>query len=294
MNAHEACVFYFSGDIAMNIIRTDRLSLIQREKVCRLLEECRNGENAAPFFPLEDGDLFYLLFMDTKELACAAALSFFADPAVSYAECTAFTRPDLRRNGYFSALFERLSQDIEDMDLYFPVSAPCEGTLAALASLEAVHDGDEYKMELELDKTDKKEGAKAGAEETGDRTAKPAASGRLGVRWEDMGDGSFLLSFYLKKGKERPCPSSLRAGSCCLFFSSDSACFYGFEIKESLRGQGLGKEALLLTLSLLEGGLPVPGCKRIFLHVSGLNTAAVSLYRKAGFQISEILSYYLY
>ena len=124
----------------MNIIRTDRLSLIQREKVCRLLEECRNGENAAPFFPLEDGDLFYLLFMDTKELACAAALSFFADPAVSYAECTAFTRPDLRRNGYFSALFERLSQDIEDMDLYFPVSAPCEGTLAALASLEAVHD----------------------------------------------------------------------------------------------------------------------------------------------------------
>lgn len=293
----------------MNIVRTDRLSAEQTEQIKELLHECRACDGYAPFFPFEDGDLFYLLFTEeernsagakarepaekTKQqtcrhsgsptLACAAALSFFEEPDGSCAECTAFTRPVLRQKGYFSLLFDELSLDIEEVDLYFPVSDPEPGVLAALSSLEAVHDRDEYRMELELKE------AEACSEVSFHPMFSPDQTGdspsRLRAQWEVMENDSFLLSFY--QGEQA-------AGTCCLSFFGDSACFYSFEIKEALRGQGLGREALSLTLSLLQKGLPRSGCRRLSLHVSGLNAPAVSLYRKAGFQIKESLSYYLY
>lgn len=273
----------------MNIIRTDRLSAEQTEEIKELLHECCNLTGQLPFFPFEDGDLFYLLFTDNDtaslpgKLACAAALSFFKEPEGTCAECSAFTRPALRRKGYFSLLFDELSQDIEEVDVYFPVSNPEPGTFAALASLEAVHDRDEYRMELDL----------KAAEICSEFSFRPVSSpnpmenpsSRLCVQWEEIEPDSFLLSFDQKKQT---------AGTCCLSFFGDSACFYSFEIKEELRGQGLGREALFLTLSLLLKGFPRPGCRRLSLHVSGLNAPAVSLYQKAGFHIKESLSYYLY
>lgn len=293
----------------MNIIRTDRLSAGQTEQIKKLLHECRACNGSSPFFPFEDGDLFYLLFTerernsagtkarepaeetrqqicrhsDSLVLTCAAALSFFEEADGSCAECTAFTRPALRRKGYFSLLFDELSLEIEEIDLYFPVSDPEPGVLAALASLEAVHDRDEYRMELELEE------AEACSEVSFHPVSSPDPAGnpsiRLRAQWEAMENDCFLLSFY--QGEKA-------IGTCCLSFFGDSACFYSFEIKEALRGQGLGREALSLTLSLLRKGLPRPGCRRLSLHVSGLNGPAVSLYRKAGFQIKECLSYYLY
>lgn len=139
----------------MDIIRTNLLSAGQADEIKELLNECRDFKGQTPFFPFEDGDLFYLLFTETDDnaagrvLACAAALSFFEESGAPYAECSAFTKPDLRRKGYFSLLFDELSQDIEEVDLYFPVTDPEPGTLAALASLEAIRDRDEYMMELE-------------------------------------------------------------------------------------------------------------------------------------------------
>ena len=273
----------------MNIIRTDHLSAGQTEAITELLDECRDCNGYTPFFPFEDGDLFYLLFTDNGtashpgELACAAALSFFEEPDGSCAECAAFTRPCFRQKGYFSLLFDELSQDIEEVDLYFPVSDPEPGTLAALASLEAVHDRDEYRMELEPACVEAFSGAPF--QETSAPGTWKVPGSRLHAQWEETEDDSFLLSFYQEEKA---------VGNCCLSFFGDSACFYSFEIKEELRGQGLGWEALSLTLSLLLKGLPRPGCRRLSLHVSGLNVPAVSLYRKAGFHIKESLSYYLY
>lgn len=273
----------------MSIIRTHRLSAKQAEQIKELLNECSNLAGQNPFFPFEDGDLFYLLFTDDgktgslKELACAAALSFFEDSGAPYAECCAFARPALRKKGYFSCLFDKLSQDIEDVDLYFPVSAPNEGTLAALDSLGAVHDRDEYRMELELKRAlslPPISFLKASAAEICQKS-----DIRLRVQWEETESGFFLLTFFREDEK---------AGTCCLSFFGESVCFYGFEIREKLRGCGLGKNALLLTLSLLKNGLPRRGCRRLFLHVSGTNVPALSLYRKTGFQIQESLSYYLY
>ena len=169
------------------------------------------------------------------------------------------------------------------MDLYFPVTDPEPGTLAALASLEAVHDRDEYRMELELECAPSLPPVSFQTASARKLCGEPDSC--LRVQWNETENGTFLLSFY-QGGEE--------AGTCCLSFFEDSACFYGFEIREELRGRGLGKKALSLTLSLLKNGLPRSDCRRLTLHVSGLNAPAVSLYRKAGFHIKESLSYYLY
>ena len=91
----------------MDIIRTSLLSAGQADEIKELLNGCRDSKGQTPFFPFEDGDLFYLLFTETDDnaasriLACAAALSFFEESGAPYAECSAFTRPVLRQKGYF-------------------------------------------------------------------------------------------------------------------------------------------------------------------------------------------------
>ncbi len=84
-------------------------------------------------------------------------------------------------------------------------------------------------------------------------------------------------------------------GFCYLDFRGQSTSyFYGFEITENLRNQGLGGACLSL---LLETCFLRPGSeklKKISLQVSGQNGPAMALYKKAGFQITESLSYYIY
>ena len=69
----------------MDIIRTNLLSAGQADEIKELLNECRDFKGQTPFFPFEDGDLFYLLFTETDDnaagrvLACAAA--FLKSPA---------------------------------------------------------------------------------------------------------------------------------------------------------------------------------------------------------------------
>lgn len=71
----------------MDIIRTSLLSAGQADEIKELLNGCRDSKGQTPFFPFEDGDLFYLLFTETDDnaasriLACAAALSFLKSPA---------------------------------------------------------------------------------------------------------------------------------------------------------------------------------------------------------------------
>ena len=74
----------------MDIIRTSLLSAGQADEIKELLNGCRDSKGQTPFFPFEDGDLFYLLFTETDDnaasriLACAAALSFFEEPGLFF------------------------------------------------------------------------------------------------------------------------------------------------------------------------------------------------------------------
>ena len=61
-------------------------------------------------------------------------------------------------------------------------------------------------------------------------------------------------------------------------------------VRPALRRRGIGSRALSHVLAFLAR----EGVRLVFLHVSGNNLPAVSLYKKAGFRIAETLSYYLY
>lgn len=63
-----------------------------------------------------------------------------------------------------------------------------------------------------------------------------------------------------------------------------SAYLYDFEIREDLRGRGLGREAL----QRLEERLRELGVQRVGLNVFGHNRAARALYEKVGFEITGI------
>ena len=83
-------------------------------------------------------------------------------------------------------------------------------------------------------------------------------------------------------------------GSCFLDTQEHGAYFYGFEISEPLRNQGLGTACLSLFLETYFAHPNAKRFKKLFLQVSGLNQPAIALYKKAGFQITESLSYYVY
>lgn len=315
-----------NAPVHINVLRTGRPDEAQRAGLARLADTCRALDHSHLSMP-EDADLYYMAYGADDLLASAAALTFYPEAPgggadVLYAECSAFTRPDLRRMGYFSAVFDVLSQDIEDTDLYFLTDGVQKGAMAALRSLGAVHDRDEYMMERTLNCAREQSGAPAAVFSfEGADSASAARIPQLTVRVDLLPEEadeeevkSVRLTFYLADGKA---PAAGPAGNCRLIFCGDGVCFCGFEIAEPLRGRGLGKAALLLTLSLLEsrkgadgaqrngdsgrdsgfcGLLPLclPQAGRMFLHVSGDNQAAVSLYKKTGFRISETLSYYLY
>ena len=65
---------------------------------------------------------------------------------------------------------------------------------------------------------------------------------------------------------------------------------YGLEIAPAHRGRGLGGFLLAQALSVLFLREPKP----VRLQVSGDNVAALSLYKKTGFRITETLSCYLF
>ena len=79
------------------------------------------------------------------------------------------------------------------------------------------------------------------------------------------------------------------AGVCSTMNSGTSVYLWGLEIRSRFRGKGYGKAFFLQVLKQLEQNAPA-----VLLQVSGDNTAALNLYKKTGFRITETLSYYLY
>jgi len=62
------------------------------------------------------------------------------------------------------------------------------------------------------------------------------------------------------------------------------AFIFDFILEEQYRGQGLGKKALLA----LDEKLKAMGAKSVALHVFGYNTTAFELYKKMGYEVTNI------
>ena len=286
-----------------SIVETQNLTEKQRQDIRLLVELCCRHDNIRLSYP-EDGESgedgnedneengtgtmhipgprHWLCYGEDGVLKSALALVYYQDSLV---ECSAFTHPDFRRQGLFSRLLGCAVDTTEtvdcggDCDILFTVSGHCPDTAAVLQALDAELASEEYQMEMELTETRCRAMILAAAPSCLLRKAcpDPEPDGSADTVWEliRMADDS----------------SAVLLGSCRTFMVSDACvCLHHVEILHQYRGQGFGYALICRLMPLL----CKEGVRRVILQVSGSNKAALALYKKTGFRISETLSLYLY
>lgn len=229
----------------------------------------------------------WLAYDNGGTLAAVLGLVFYED---SLAECTAFTHPDFRRQGLFSALLELALEETEDLDILFPVSGTCPDTAAVLDALGAELESCELQMEMELSEMSAKDDCKcrAGAAGFTLNQCSPDESGT--ATWLLFSDSlTGMPATPTCCGSCQTSPVSNSPGPASSG-SSFSVCLHHVEVLPQYRRQGCGTALMELLLARLARD----GFRRVILQVSGDNEAALSLYKKTGFRITETLSYYLY
>lgn len=253
----------------MQQIKTTDLTDTQIRDIHRLETACQIHDSISLTFPIEENTVYFLLY---DEDVLLSALSAFFNGEDAW-ECSAFTLPEYRNRGCFTRLMDSFLDDAGEYDVIFTVDEKCIDTGKTLKALEAELWYHEYLMEFLLP--------------AGITVPKPGKESRLsyfpGLETVfPAGD----MEFQIMEG-------SLPVGNFHLSVHGDRVYFYGFEIKEEFRRQGLGSAALTLLLNDLTQ-LHETIVKSVYLQVSGNNEPAVALYKKTGFQITETISYYLY
>lgn len=258
----------------MNYIHTKNLSPSQKISLLSLSAACQKHDRIHLSCPVNEGENFFLLY-DNQNLISALTLFF---PENDLCECSAFTQPEHRRRGHFSQLFDAALREIQryeeelslDVELCFPVDTGCPDTKAVLQALEAEFWYCEHLMSLSLNEMS--------------NFHRSPFDNFIAMSRQSEHEYHFLLA---DSDAQNP---AVLVGRCHLAIQNSSAYLYGFEITERLRKQGYGEACLWKQLSVLTHS----GIRRITLQVSGENAPALALYKKAGFQITETLSYYLY
>ena len=209
-------------------------------------------------FPLDDVDLFAIYEIDGVIRSAAA---FIEEDEFLY-ECYGYTKPKYRRQGLFSELLDLAIDELpEDSEFLFYTNGKEKDSLAAIHALEAELALEEHMMELDLSAF----------------STPMCSESALTLEEADL-DGTLTRIYKNPYGLVN---ISVFSGYYYL---------YGLEILEQFRGHGHGKTLLHQVLHDLKANNPLP----LRLQVSGDNTAALSLYKKTGFQITETLFGYLY
>lgn len=246
----------------MKLIKTNDPDRWQTNDLNILQEACNNTDHISFTFPLEEDCICCLLYENDRLLS--ALIAFFTDPDTM--ECYGLTLPGERQKGYFTMLLDELTNDYPDSDLIFPVYENWQDGIKTLQTMEASFCYREYFMECFVPRPDK------------------SVLAGLTISYQTCKN---QINFEF-------CKDQKAVGKCYLHIQGKKAYFYGFEISEPLRGQGLGTACMQLFFKTY-CSLPADLRKdTIYLQVSGDNLPAVALYKKAGFQITDSLSYYLY
>lgn len=246
----------------MSVYISPYLDSARKPAVQSMIDAVLEKEPVTVSFPIEGASL-YALFVEGDSVLSALALT---EESPDFMECCAFTHPAFRRRGLFSELLDRVLDRIpEDTELIFYTDHKSSDAMAALAALEAELLSDEYMMELSVPDMRALSGSECPA-------------GQIPDVSEELCDG-VRTRFYRNP-----------YGSLCISMFSSCYYLYGFEIQEEYRNKGHGTGLLLAVLADLFSEDPRP----VRLQVSGSNQAALALYKKTGFQITEILSCYVY
>ena len=248
------------------------LSPGQETKLAQLFAACRQADGSCPSLPL-DGDLFFFLKEQEQGCAFAAALILFKLEDGVF-EVSAATAPAARQKGYFRRLLSAAEAAAPNADFLFPISPGSKPALAVLQAIGAESCGDEHLMCLESEAVCFQQTAP----NTGSRLDWPEGC--------QIASGADLLACLYQDQR--------LVASCRLAFSGNSpaytCCLHQVAVPQPLRNQGWGFRFLAALLP----ELAAKGVRHFLLHVDGDNDPALALYKKAGFQISETLRYYLY
>lgn len=274
----------------MPLLFTTRLSALQREEIRGLVSACKEREGLTLSFPLDERALFGLYYenrpketgeedlqtlkkrkRETPRLLCACA---FLKETPTKVECSAFTHPDYRKRGLFTTVLKNAKNRISRPDpkkraaaapaapLSFTayLDGRSEGAIAAAEKLGAENISEEYMLELS-------------------ELPKPASSEELTVtKGTDPDTGSPLLTY---RGFH---------GELSVLVYPSFYYLYGVTVDTAFQGQGFGTKLLAAVLADLALRSPLP----VRLQVSGDNDAALALYKKTGFRITETLSCVLF
>lgn len=234
----------------------------QAADIRELVAACRRHDRTSLSFPLEEGMILFLAYEDNR---LCAALSLLPSEDDLW-ECRGFTHPDFRRQGLFSGLLDQGLEAAGDaVSLCFPVDPRCEAAMAAVESLEAEFWYAEYMMERPLTEAD---------------AAAVLPDVSLSFK-KDPDTDSWTCSAAV---------DGRIIGTAALLSHGSLAYLCQVLVPEDIRGQGYGTLLILHILKALAAN-QVPA---VCLQVSGDNEAAMALYKKTGFQMTETLSYYLF
>lgn len=258
------------------------LSPVRIQQITALVTSCLREFPAPLSIPI-DGDVFFFLEEDCPQIGSQPelwALLVLYQSEDHLWECSAFTLPDKRQNGYFSGLLDAAEEAYPDDQFVFPIpdtesSFPARQTLSAIG---AEFWYQEHLMTLA-----------AGSPSWNVSFSGTARHPELPLQIEpaeETGTGYTLAAKAFLGG--------VCIASCSVSVQTDgsqtSGCLHHVLVPESLRGQGIGTHFL----STLLPELNRQGISTFLLQVSGDNLPAISLYKKTGFQMKETLSYYLY
>ena len=241
----------------MKLTASAALSQEQKRQAKELASLCCSHDGSSLSFPLEDGE-FFVLICEENVLACALG---FCRMEPHLLEVSAFTRPEFRRQGLFSRALACGESYFPDDDFSFVSDGKCPAAAFVLRKLNASLWYREHMMRLDFD-----------------GWQPPVCVLPPAFSMEEDAPGHFTARIH---GRE--------AGVCSTMNSGTSVYLWGLEIRSRFRGKGYGKAFFLQVLKQLEQNAPA-----VLLQVSGDNTAALNLYKKTGFRITETLSYYLY
>lgn len=241
------------------IVKTALPDSSQSDEIKELVRACRLHDRTTLSFPLEQDMICFLAYEETRLCAVLSLLPFDEE----LWEGRAFTLPGFRRRGLFSMLLDEAL--LLAPQICFPADPGCADTAAVLKSMEAEFWYSEHMMERVLSE-DQAVGFPSGV----------------------------TLDFRRFPDTEAYACTARENGQVCgtfaLYPHGSSAYLCELLVPETLRGQGCGTR-LMRELFRVLAKRQVPS---VSLQVSGDNEAALALYKKTGFRITETLSYYLF
>lgn len=246
----------------ISICSTNLLTQKQKQELNDLTTVCSQHDGTDLSFPTEEDDLTVMLgyLPDSRLVSCLALIPY----EETLAECSAFTHPDFRRQGFFSELLGEVTALYPDVDLLFAVSEGCSATVNTLKALDAEKDSEEHLMECSLSSYHNY----AASKNSGQFSVSPRSK-----------------TEYIFYHADIPC------GSICIEAVWETVvCLHHVKILPEFRNRGFGTALLLLFLPILSQ----KGFEKAILQVAGDNAPALALYKKTGFSITKTLSYYLY